>query len=502
MALAVLLAAWLSARLGLPPESGRARAAANFLVLLAFSWVVLVWARAPVLVGDDFPLPVEWSRALPLWGAGVVLAAAAFLLAGRGLVAGLVFGLVMVVVDQCASEWPALARAIELSGATFFGPLLGVLVLPAVGVSAVLLVEALIDKSRSSVRLALLAVLLVWLVPTYAAKAVLARGWGYGPRSLAEAAQVPTKAEAPVLAVAWLYPSGGEAVRVEERRMSDERVDLTPDSLSRLERFLERRRLRDVFAVDALAATRRGWLMWWEAEKALDAALLSSPGRAAPDYRRALELFRAGPLTDARLAKLRQLDALAEKRGPGFEGVTATQYIFEGFSAAYARFGLEEDARRWLYRIDRLWPVNDKRIEVTPVEDMRDGRIDGRLFLDGRPAVDVRVGLFFAWRSTATNSTHYFLSGSTFPDEDGRFSFTALGPGRYHLALLGEAGALAGRVRGSPGFIEIGYDRPEAFLSPIRLESGTLSRDLDEVPPIELEAPPEPRFLPVPGRKP
>lgn len=464
---------------------------------------MLEWPRSVILVGDDFPLPLAPGKALFLLVAGAASAIAAFALAGRGAASGALFALGLAPVAWSAGRWPELARAVELAGASFLGWLAGVLAAPLCALAAVLAAEVLLDKEwRPRAHSWLAGLALAAFAPTVGTEALLAGAWGYGPRSLAEAAGVPTKAEAPVLTVAWLYPSRGEAVRVEERRMSDERVDLTPESLAALERFLSRRRARDVFADEALAATRRGWLQWWEAERALDAAMFSIPGRVAPDYRRALELFRAGPLSDARLAKLRQLDEATKLGSAGFEGVTASQYIFEGFSAAYARFGLEEDARRWLYRIDGLWPVNDKRIEVTPVEDMRDGRVEGRVLFEERGAADVRVGLFFAWRSTATNSTHYFLSGSTFPDEEGRFAFTELGPGRYHLALMGPRERLGGRVAASPGFIDIGYDRPEAYLPAIRLSRGVGEPELEEAPPIELEAPRGAGFLPVPGRKP
>lgn len=499
--LAPALALWLRSRLGLPAESSRARGGALLLVLAALAFVLLEWTRAPRLFGEDFPLPLPAARALALQAAGVGLSAAAFSLAGRGAGLGAVYGLALAPLGWSASRWPSLCRAVELSGGVFLGPLLLALLRPALAAGAAFAAEALANPRWRPHAPALLAgAALAWGAPTLGAEALLSGVWGYGPRSLSEAAAVPLKAQAPVLTVAWLYPSRGEAVRVEERRMSDERVELTPESLERLERFLQERRLRHVFAADALAAARRGWLLWWEAERALDAALFCVAGRAAPDYRRALELLRAGPLTEARLAKLRRLDEAATRSSQGFEGVTASQYIFEGFSAAYARFGLEEDARRWLYRIDNLWPVNDKRIEVTPIEDMRDGRIEGALLQDGQAVTDVRVGLFFAWRSTATASTHYFLSGSTFPDADGRFSFSALGPGRYHLALMGASERLGGRVRGSPGFIELGYDRPVALLAPIRLLPGAAEVDYEPPPAVEPAARAD--FLPVPGRKP
>lgn len=471
-------------------------------MLLALGPVLLDWTRQPILLGDDFPPGVPAARGLALQALLAALGALSFSLAGRGAVSGAGFGLALAPACWCAGRLPALARAVELAGAPFGGRLLGAAAKPALALTAVFAAEALVNAGwRPRARALLAGAALAWALPTLGGERLMAAVWGYGPRSLAEAASLPVKAEAPLMSVAWLYPARGESVRIEERRMSDERVDLSPESLEKLEAFLRARRLRDVFADEALAAVRRGWLLWWEQERALDAALLAEPGRAAPDYRRALELLRAGPLTETRLAKLRRLDAASQRSRAGFEGVTASQYIFEGFSGAYARFGLEEDARRWLYRIDNLWPVNDKKIEVTPIEDMHDGRIFGRLLEDGRGVSDVRVGLFFAWRSTATNSTHYFLSGSQFPEPGGAFSFDGLGPGRYHLALMAPRDRLAG-VRGSPGFIELGYDRPVAALLPIRLDSHGPEPDSEPEEPRPEEPDASGRFLPVPGRTP
>ncbi|MDX6770370.1 MAG: hypothetical protein SF051_12620 [Elusimicrobiota bacterium] len=497
-----MLAAVLRARLGAPAGAGRLRAAALVFVLVPLGLVALDWTRLLRFYGEDFPLDLPGARGVLLHLAAVLLGAAAFALAGRGALRGAAFGFVQGTLGWCAARWPVLARALELSGAGFGGPLLGALLAPALAASSALAADALARAKRAGPAAAAAAALAAgWILPTVGLEAALRVGWGFGPRSLAEAAGVPTKSDARTVSVAWLYPSRGEAVRFEERRLSDDRVDLSPESLERLDAFLRERGLRDVFADEALAALRRGWLMHWEAERALDAAMLSRPGRAAPDYRRALELLRAGPLTDERLAKLRRLDELSTLSDEGFEGVTAAQYIFEGFSGAYARFGREEDARRWLYRIDNLWPVNDKRIEVTPIEDMRDGRIEGRLLRGELPATDARVGLFFVWRSSATQSTHYFLSGSTFPDESGRFEFTGLGPGRYHLALMAEPGALGGSVAGSPGIIQLDYDRAVASLGTLRLREGE-----PEAPADWAERPedllPRGAFLPVPGRTP
>ena len=127
-------------------------------------------------------------------------------------------------------------------------------------------------------------------------------------------------------------------------------------------------------------------------------------------------------------------------------------------------------AREWLARLDGLWAVSDKRIEVGSLEDLREGRVEGALLLADHGATGVRVGLFMVWRSSATQTTHYWLSGSRIPDQDGRFYFDGLGPGRYVLALLGRPEDLRGSFFGLPGVFEVTYERPDVLLNPLRIQ--------------------------------
>jgi len=103
--------------------------------------------------------------------------------------------------------------------------------------------------------------------------------------------------------------------------------------------------------------------------------------------------------------------------------------------------------------------------------------VSGQLQVDGRVAPSVRVGLFLIWKSSSASGavTSRLLSGSSYTDEDGRFSFAELGPGRYCLALMARPELLRGRVLDSPDEFELGYDKPEAVLPAIRIEREILS---------------------------
>ena len=455
------------------PATRRVWIARALLGLLA--WLLLSWMRSVRPFADALPAELPPAEALSLFVGGVALGSAAFRASGRKASHGSVLGLVMGGIGWCASRWPQLSRAIELGGGVFAGPFLSAALPFAFALTAAGMTAALVlDDLRAHAPALMLGAVVAWAAPTGLVEFALTRWWGFGPRSLAEAADVPTNDEALRLQIVRLAPARGRSVLRESVRMAAEDVDLSPSSLTKLEDFLESSGYRGVFAAEALKDVRQGWRHWWEADRALDAAMIAAPGRAHPDYRRALELIRAGPLDAERYAKLEQLAAAAKASPAGFEDVAESQYIFEGFSGAYARFGDEANARKWLYRIDNLWPINEKKVEVTQVEDFHEGRVAGSILLDGRSAAGVRVGLFLISVSSATGATSRLLSGATFPDDDGSFSFASLGPGRYELALLGRPQDLRGRISGAPGVLDIRYEHPRAVLTPIRIERDTL----------------------------
>ncbi len=470
------LAAALTAALFAVFEGRRSWSAPFAVRLVLFgllSWCALGWTVSVRPFPDAFPLELPASRALSLLIASVALGAAAFGAArGRGgLAAGAAFGLLASFTGLCASRWPQLARAIELCGGVFLALLLKTFLTGALAATHAALAAALVREDwRGGPRRVVFSTIAALALATFAVEGALSRAWGFGPRSLPAAAEVPSNESSTVESVAWLYPDQSAAYRLDSRRMSSETTDLSPFSLDRLEAFLARNKFRGVFAAEALAAVRLGRLQWWDEELALDALMISVPGRAHPDYLRALELLRAGPMTAERYGKLSQLSAATGRRVEGFEKAGDSQRIFEGFSAAYARFGDETKAREWLMRLDGLWPLSVKLIEAGPLEDLREGRVSGSAFLDGRAATALRVGLFYVHRSSATQSTHEWLSGSRVPDADGRFYFGGLGPGIYTLALLGRPEDLRGAITGSPGYFEVTYERPDVLLNPVNLK--------------------------------
>ncbi len=308
---------------------------------------------------------------------------------------------------------------------------------------------------------------LLWALPSQGARAWLDYSWDLSAGSLVAASGAPPAAGAPEVAVAVLAPA--RAPRWESRRLAEAGIELSPSGLAAIDAYLQARGFRSLYRAEVVLALRAGRLLRWEADAAIDAHALLRPGLVVPDYRRALALLRAGPLTPERFLRLERLSEQARSSRQGFGQVTQSQYIFEAFSAAYARFGEDEPARAWLGKIDDLWPLYEKKVEVPRVETPLGGMISGAVLVGGEPAAGLGVGLFFVAGSTLASPALEDLSGAAETDAHGSFRFSDLGSGRYYLALRAPAPLAGAALSGVPGFITLSRSRRSAVLASIDL---------------------------------
>ena len=382
-------------------------------------------------------------------------------LAGRWMVVAALFSFQIL----CALRWVPMADAFAQLGTGFFGRLIGgslpLFLAGSLALSAVAILHPEFESARWAVSLILLV---LWGGSAGLAQWRLRSVWGFGPPDLSAAAGVEASFEE--VSVAVLSPSG---VRVEKRLLEVQGFDVSPETLRKVFVYLRSRNFKSIFSRRAITVLRRGWLDQWDSQRALEAASLQAPGVFAADYVTALSLIRAGPLTPERFLYLDELHEMARASSAGFEDINGSQLTFEAFSAAFSRFNDESRARYWLGRVDNLWPVNEKKIEVTPLERLRQGSIIGRLLVDGQPAADVRVGLFLELFSEVTKKASVILSSSVFPDQRGNFFFNDLGKGSYHLELMGPPDVLQGDIAGSPGLITISESSPTVRLAEIRI---------------------------------
>ncbi len=463
------------------------------IVLLAiFCRLGLGWLNVQgTLAPGKFPYPLKspdvlWSAAfLSLFGGAVFLNLAHGQKRWRLFLSGLVLGLAFSILGASAYGWISVAVAWKLLG-WFRGSFAWVALPFALGGSFVLAASLCLSEEARPIRFAGLAVLVLsWSLPARAFLWRLKSSWGYGPRTLAEAAQIPEASRAQRVNIVWLRPAGQRPYRFEYLRpMAEDGVGVDVPDLWRLYDYLRRHRYSSIFAKQALDALRRGWLDWWDADMALKAASLSYPNRAAPDYLGALALVRAGALDQSRYEDLRELDDLAAARREGFEDVTPSQHIYEAFEKAYARFGDEANAGYWLAQVDNLWPIYEDKVEADPVQGFQTGEVKGSVFIDGRAAKPILVGLFcLAVSTNEPQNVRGTLSQSAFPDGGGRFHFKNLGAGFYYLGLMGNPLYLRGQIENSPGVFSLSESTPAAVLDPILIERAMTPSEPEKLSP-------------------
>lgn len=481
LALALGLAWWLrlllESRYGVAPwrgaaasdeeadvtRTGRSRLAL-FFILALFCSMSLAWSGSGPLGG---------RHTLGRLASCAAAAAAAFIAASGSLASaglGLVCALLFCAMGTCASLWVVMAGAIARLGTGFAGGLIGAALPLVFALSLAFAAAALLHPDFRGVRgRAIIAVLLLWAAPTVLAHWRLRSAWGFGPETLGQAAAAADARSAPRVAVLTLLPGAAADWSGAEISQAVDGMDASPANLMKIYAYLRRHGFRSIFIHQALSVVRRGWLLWWEADRALEAACLSAPGLFPPDYLTALALIRAGPLTTERFVRLERLHEQALASSAGFEEIKTSQLEFEAFAAAFARYDEEPRALYWLSRIENLWAVSERRAEVTPLQSLADGVISGRVFLDARPARAVRVGLFLEVERERAGKSSFLLSSSVFPNSRGEFRFARLGMGRYHLRLQGPPSLSGADIAHSPGVIDITPSEPRARLATIQI---------------------------------
>lgn len=315
---------------------------------------------------------------------------------------------------------------------------------------------------------------LAWLAPVGGAELVLRAAYDFGRTGLADAAGLERAEAAETLSVVVLAePDGGPGVQRREEKMLAEGFAVTRQGLSAVRRYLELQGYRTVFLREALAYLRKGWLLMWEPEMHMDAAIMRLGPRFPPDYDAFLKAVLVAPATPENYERLENIARAAHKARSA--SVRRAGRLYQGLSDAYARFGDLEGSNFWLKRIRGLWPLYEEDVNVDPVEDRHDGVVSGTVLYNGRPASQVQVGLFMQVSTASAPSAREGLVASTWPDESGRFAFRELTPGRYYLALRADPILLGDPrldVMFSPGSFRLSGGRMEWELMPIRLERG------------------------------
>lgn len=441
-----------------PARVEGAAALAHLVLLgaLGCSAFFMTAGLAGVAGGEAAPPPSRWAE---------LLAAGALTGAALGVV-GIEAGRALFVAD-------ALSRL----GFRLLGGLLLGAVVPAAAAAGALLLFAAARGGPWGRRWrwgAAAGALAVWLVPVSLTEGYLRLAWDFGRPGLAEAAGVAKSASAPHSVVVVLArEAGAPGWQRREEALSVEGLAVSREGLEAVRRYLEVHGYRTIFLKEALAYLRRGWQMLWEPERHMDAAMIRLGPRFPPDYDAFLSAIRVAPATPENYDRLENMARAADKaRSPS---VRRAGHLFQGLSAAYARFGDLSSSNLWLDRIQRLWPLYEDEVSVDPIEERHEGVITGSVLFNGRPASAVQVGLFMLASSSAPATARGGLTAAAWPDASGRFEFKDLTPGRYYLALRGDPVLLGdGRLDfwNAPGLVRLRPDAMREDLFPIEVVRG------------------------------
>lgn len=463
--LALLVAGVLSFLL----QESSQRKFSNTLPLFLFAAACMLWVfNPPLRPAGSFPAELSAAEAMARALVCVALGAASFALsseaAGRAL-AGLGCGILFSVFGALAYRWIGMREAFRrldwvfISGAAALIPFWYALTMSLV---ALAIFHPLLEGRRRSL---VALTLLFWVSLTTLAEYELRTKRGYGSANLISAAGLISASPETVARVDLSEHSN---MRFRAETLSVDSVDAAPENIRRLRFYLQNSQGHGIFSREAADLLRRILLLSWEPEAALD-ALSFSAGLVIPDYRQALALLRAGPLTEERRQHVTFLADSALNDPRGFESVGQSQFIFEALSTAFARFSDSEQARFWLNKVWRLWPIFEKKVEINPVETGIAGSITGIVFNEGDPAQGLSVGLFYVSAATMTYRDGANLCCVTTAANSGRFTFSGLGAGRYQLSLRGPESLIGSRVLDGPGAIELSEDTPSRMLPPIRV---------------------------------
>jgi len=467
----------------------------GFLLVWYFVFTAL-WFFWPVAFLKDnfFPPPLgaleglEKLAAVSLFGA-LALAGAVSSRRAKAFALGAALGCVYFLLAWAAYEWIPVVISLKLLE-SFWGPTFEI-ALPWLLATGLLLSSGLILHEDFRAHSPILVAPLIGVIffGAFFCKLWLSAYWGYGPANLAEAFGLAPASGTQTVMMMDLRPAEGLPYRVEERELSLEGITLTSRNLVNLYVYLRQCRYQSIFAAQAVRALRKGWLLWWDESRALEAAALSYPSRMAPDYVGALAFIRAGPITMDRFHKLQALSRVAQINSDGIGDIDRAQSVFEAFEAAYARFNDAPGARYWLSRLDNLQIVSIRNFSVAPLEPFIDGKISGSIQMQG-PGKDSAssfvIGLFFISSNTTGKFLEGALSQTTFPDAKGRFSFRDLGRGRYYLALMGTPALSQTRIKNVPGVMTLQAKSPSLALKPILLTAPKIRAEPAALKPFDI----------------
>lgn len=477
----------------------RSVAGAKFLVVFIAS---LVWLYLLINLSGSFYLQSEISKLIQ-FGVSVVGTAGLWVLAGErgwagdfsswrmprdakpmrisllGAVTGAAVFAITYVFDVAMGKYFILvSEVLDGSGETSF---LGFKYL-ALGTSLQISLELLLiagfasalapvqrDAAEIRHRLVKPAVALTAIITLLmAAYSYAARKYDLDKSDLASAAGISSKAtesrtllifnpsrDLPVTLQEWPLQAKGWSLAVGST------VELTKDNLTKIESYLHDHPDGTVHTYAAQNILMNGYYSLWEVQRGQAWQVKAAESQLLPRLL-LLGRFAAMRVTPPNLDILESYSDDKKWYHPGRAA--------RSLSIAYQHFGKPAQARAWLRKSqDAGAEITDTKYLDAPA--VTQGTIKGKLFLNGKPLADVKVGLL-SYQTTGTRIETFTLTDFSLArslqdavrtKSDGSFVFTDLGSAKYLIAIMTEKDVIPFdikperiKVSNLPGLIQIG----------------------------------------------
>ncbi len=369
----------------------------------------------------------------------------------------------------------------QLAGVTALGPTLAMLLM---GVILVLFRRRSADAPipRFAPALALLGAILAigGAVPVQSSS----RAMDVGRRSLGRVLGLPRYELTRFAYIA--LPDGNIAVAIAPDGSANEegwdRIACTGETIEAVETFLERREWRSQLTYRAWMHLHACASIDWLKSRNMDVAMQMIEHAPSPvALQRLMDMLENCPSS---LENRKYLDQLADTGR--FRWLTKEGKRWLGL--AYLRFGDAERARSLL--MNSGLDANEFRSMLTGVTPLAEGKVNGKITIDGTPVEGLRLGiarLENVERMLGLRPAHEWRAVlvSAYTRKDGSFSFEDIPEGRYVLVLTG------GPVGRRPGVATL--TPPGAIiLAPFNAAADHQTLDLHFEPEPQRPTPPPP----------
>jgi hypothetical protein len=245
-------------------------------------------------------------------------------------------------------------------------------------------------------------------------------------------------------------------------------IQLTYENLQKVEHYLDGHKDASIFTTTAMNTLSDGYFRLWDMTKGIDREFKNSE-RLLIERLKLLNQIKYLPITPENLSYLK---AFTDENKWYVGGKSALN-----MAKAFMHFGMIEEAQAWVKKSkERGGDVSD--ITFLHNEVLRDGKVYGKLSVNGKAPLNTRVALLHYEKPKDGKYTFNYrnLVDAREIDSTGKFVFENLGRGEYVLALMTGKETIPYnipseklKVKNAPGVVRLTVDAPTRKLEEIAI---------------------------------